>query len=179
MASFYMEGSALVWFQDAEETGTFRSWDSFTEALQIRFGSSSYDDPMEAITRLRQTSTVSVYKSQFEVLSNRLRGLSESYKLSCFLSGLKDEIRLPIRILHPNSLSSAFGLAKIQEEYVTSLRGNSRGGGNHIPFVPLLSGGSNTAVNVNKQVTGQAAVQNYRGNNFKSSFPIKRLVPYR
>ncbi|KAF8405168.1 hypothetical protein HHK36_010067 [Tetracentron sinense] len=162
---------------DNSALSTFRSWDSFIEALQIQFGSSSYDDPMETITRLRQTSTVSVYKSQFEVLSNRLRGLSESYKLSCFLSGLKDEIRLPVRMLHPNSLSSAFGLAKIQEEYVTSLCGNSRGEGNHIPFVPLSSGGSNIVVNVNKQVTEQDAVQNYRGNNFKSSFPIKRVSP--
>ena len=45
----------------------------------------------------------------------------------CFLSGLRDEIRLPIRMLNPQNLSAAFGLAKIQEEYlVVSKRSTKR-----------------------------------------------------
>jgi hypothetical protein len=64
----------------------------------------AYGDPMEMLTRLRQTTTVAAYKAQFEGLSNRLRGLSEQHKLSFFLSGLKDEIRLPIRMLNPFNL---------------------------------------------------------------------------
>lgn len=95
---------------------------------------------MEALTRLKQTSTVATYKAQFEGLSNRLKGLSEKHKLNCFLSDLKDEIRLPIRMLNPISLNIAFGLEKIQEEYVWSTRkalkgvvgaveGNSQGEG--------------------------------------------------
>ena len=55
------------------------------KALQTRFGVTAYDDPMEALTRLKQTSTVVSYKGNFEILSNRIVGLSESYKLSCFL----------------------------------------------------------------------------------------------
>ena len=45
------------------------------------------------------------YKGNFEILSNRIMGLSESHKMSCFLSGLKDEIRLPIGMLVPKSLN--------------------------------------------------------------------------
>lgn len=63
-----------------------------------------------------------VYKSQFEGLSNRLKGLYERHKLSCFLSGLKEEIRLPVRMLSPINLNAAFVLAKIQEEYLLSTR---------------------------------------------------------
>lgn len=55
-------------------------------------------------------------------LSNRLKGLSKKHKLSFFLSGLKDEIRLPITMLNPINLSVAFGLIKIQEEYVWNSR---------------------------------------------------------
>ena len=77
---------------------------------------------MECLTKLKQTSTVLQYKSQFEVISNRIKGLSEPHKLSCFLSGLRDEIRLAIRMLNPTSLHQAFGLAKIQEEYWISTR---------------------------------------------------------
>ena len=114
LASFHMEGEALIWFQEGEETGVFHDWDSLIQALHVRFGTTAYDDPMETLTRLRQISSVVVYKAQFEVLSNRIKGLSSAHKLSCFLSGLKDEIRHPVRMLNPQSLNEAFGLSKIQ-----------------------------------------------------------------
>ena len=101
MASFHLEGEALIWFQDTEGTGQVNTWDLFYKSCVTRFGPTAYDDPMESMTRLRQTSTIAVYKAQFEALSNRLRGLSEGYKLSCFLSGLNDEIRLHVRLLAP------------------------------------------------------------------------------
>ncbi|XP_035544590.1 uncharacterized protein LOC118347985 [Juglans regia] len=107
---------------DASEAGTFLSWEEFIKAVQIRFGSTPYDDPMESLTRLKQVSTVNDYKSEFEIFSNRIRGFYEKNKLSCFLSGLRDEIRLPVRMLNPLSLNDAFGLAKIQEQYVVSIR---------------------------------------------------------
>ena len=56
---------------------------------------------------------MALYKAEFEVMSNRIKGLSPLHKLSCFLSGLKDEIRLLVRILNPSTLNEAFGLAKI------------------------------------------------------------------
>ncbi|XP_023920704.1 uncharacterized protein LOC112032172 [Quercus suber] len=117
LASFHMDSEALTWFQDSEEVGLFGDWESLVQALHIRFGATAYDDPMETLTRLRQTASVSQFKTQFELLSNRIKGLSATHKLSCFLSGLRDEIRLPVRMLSPKSLNEAFGLAKIQEEY--------------------------------------------------------------
>lgn len=117
IASFHMEGESLIWFQDAEYNDLVNSWDSFVKACLVRFRPTAYDDPMEALTCLRQITTVAAYKAQFEALSNRLRGLSEQYKLSCFLSGLKDEIRLLVSTLTHTSLGQAFGLAMIQEEY--------------------------------------------------------------
>lgn len=69
LASFHMEGRALVWFQDLEESGALTSWDALVKAMLTRFGPNAYDDPMEALTRLRQTTTVENYKSQFECVS--------------------------------------------------------------------------------------------------------------
>ena len=77
---------------------------------------------MEALTRLKQITTVVSYKGNFEILSNRIKRLSKSHKLSCFLSGLKDEIRLPVKMLVPKSLNDAFGFAKIQEEFLITNR---------------------------------------------------------
>ena len=92
MASFHMEGDALVWFQDSNENGVLATWEGFVDALLTRFGSTTYEDPMESLTRLKQPSNVVVYKGQFEALSNRIKGLSDSHKLSYFFSGLKDEV---------------------------------------------------------------------------------------
>ena len=119
MDSFHINGAALIWFQDSEETGLFATWEGFVEALLTRFESTAYEDPMESFTRLKSGS-VMVYKGQFELLSNRIRGLSDGHKLSCFLSGLKDEVRLPVKMLNLKNLNEAFGLAKIQEEYMNS-----------------------------------------------------------
>ena len=128
------------------------------QALHVRFGSTTNDDPMEVLTRLRQSSTVAVYKAKFEAMSNRIKGLSPLHKLSCFLSGLKDEIRLPVRMLNPNTLNEAFGLAKIQEEYVLSCKKSSR-------F---------------QQETGKGSILGLPKNNVviesKSNIPIKRLT---
>ena len=108
IVSFHMELEALIWFQEVEEAGVFTNWDSLVQALHIRFGSTAYDDPMEVLTRLRQSSIVALYKVEFEVVSNRIKGLFPLHKLSCFLSGLKDEIKLPIRMLNPSTLNEAY-----------------------------------------------------------------------
>ena len=58
-----MEGNAITWYQELEETGILTSWEAFVKALQIRFGTLSYDDPMEALISIKQTSTVELYKT--------------------------------------------------------------------------------------------------------------------
>ncbi|KAF5450594.1 hypothetical protein F2P56_030929 [Juglans regia] len=77
----------------------------------------------------------------FEVLSNRLKGLFEKHKLSCFVSGLKDEIRLPVKMFNPLNLEAAFGLAKMQEEYVLSSRKPWRQIGHYSDKWPIDHGG--------------------------------------
>ena len=54
---------------------------------------------------MRQTLSVAVYKAQFKVLSNILKGLFEGHKINCFLSGLRDEIKLVMRMLNPLTLN--------------------------------------------------------------------------
>lgn len=75
-------------------------WEAFVRALLIRFKPSVYDNSMEALTRFRQLGSIEEYKALFEALSNQLRGLSNVYKLLCFLSGLKDEIYLPRKMFN-------------------------------------------------------------------------------
>ena len=92
-------------------------------------------------------------------MSNRIKGLSPLHKLSCFLSGLKDEIRLPVRMLNPQSLNATFGLAKIQEEYVLSCKRNAK----------------------YQQESGKNSILGFpKGNTMveaKTRIPIKRIKP--
>ena len=46
-----MDGEALVWYQDCEESGIFDRWETMVQALLLKFGTTSYDDPMEVLTR--------------------------------------------------------------------------------------------------------------------------------
>jgi hypothetical protein len=77
---------------------------------------------MEALSKLKQIISVDDYKERFEALSNRVRGVDDHNKVSCFLGGLKDEIRLPLRMFKPQTLLTTYGLAKVQEEHVLTGR---------------------------------------------------------
>ncbi|KAF5481388.1 hypothetical protein F2P56_002043 [Juglans regia] len=138
LTSFHMEGKALTWFQNLEESGQLTDWESFLKALLVHFGPNAYDDPMESLTRLRQMGSVEEYKDKFESLSNRLRGLSEPYMLSCFLSGLRDDIRLSVRMFNPPNLTVAYSLAKIQGEKVNLAKKSPRSGSYYSPDPGVL-----------------------------------------
>jgi hypothetical protein len=81
------------------------------------------------------------------------------------LSGLNDEIRLPVRLSAPITLLQAFALAKIQEEYVAIARKTFkpyyiRGDktyGHHSGKVsaPLTHGGSSNFGQFSKKDDGQ------------------------
>jgi hypothetical protein len=123
-ASYHLDEEALVWFQDCEHE--LHGWNDFVRAIQIRFGPASYDDPMELLTKLKQTHSIAAYKSQFELTSNRVRDLSNMHKLSCFMSCMKDEIRLAVKMQGPRNLGEAYALAKIQEEYLATVKRSTR-----------------------------------------------------
>ncbi|KAG2696289.1 hypothetical protein I3760_07G052400 [Carya illinoinensis] len=101
LVALHMEGKALVWFQDLEESGTLNTWEAFVKALLMRFGPTTYDDPMEQLAKLSQKGTVDDYKTDFEALSNRLH-----------------DIRVSVKMFSPTDLLTAYGLAKMQEEKI-------------------------------------------------------------
>lgn len=65
VASHHMEGEALVWYQNALDSGQFNCWETLVVAMQGRFGPSAFDDPTKALTKSKQTSSVSLYTTQF------------------------------------------------------------------------------------------------------------------
>lgn len=69
LASFHLEGIALQWHRWLVKFRGPQSWNEFTKAVLTHFGPTDYEDPSEALNRLRQNTTVAVYQEAFERLS--------------------------------------------------------------------------------------------------------------
>ena len=116
LASFHLEGIALQWLRWLTRFRGPLNWSELTKALLLRFCSTDYDDSSEALTRLKQTSTVATYQETFEMLSHRVDGLPENYLIGCFIAGLRDDIRLDVKLKKPRTLADTIGAARLIEE---------------------------------------------------------------
>jgi hypothetical protein len=116
LASFHLEDDALQWHRWLSKFMGHLNWSEFTQVVLHRFGPTDYEDPSEALTRLRQTSTVNIYQTEFEKLSQRIDNLPENYLVGCFIAGLRDEIRLDVKVKHPRTLLDAIEVARLVEK---------------------------------------------------------------
>lgn len=116
LASFHLEGIALQWHRWLTKFRGPLTWKEFTKAVHLRFGPTDYEDPSEALTRLKQTSSVAAYQEAFERLSHRVDGLPKNFLIGCFVAGLRDDIRLDVKIKQPRTLSDTIGVARLIEE---------------------------------------------------------------
>lgn len=121
IAAIHLQGKALRWHQTYMKyriTGDVPSWEEYVRALNDRFGSMLYEDPMSELVNLKQTSSVQNYLDQFDELLNCV-SLPQNHAMSCFLGGLKPEISLGVRMFKPDSLQEAVRLARLQEQALT------------------------------------------------------------
>ncbi|XP_027060831.1 uncharacterized protein [Coffea arabica] len=120
LAEFHLEEKAAVWYQGFRSTRSNKvEWMEFSEELCKRFGTLGQMDPVEEFNKLQLSSTVLAYQEKFEELLSevmiRAPHLPENYYISCFLSGLPDELRSMVKAHDPRTLSKAFELARLQE----------------------------------------------------------------
>ena len=116
LASFHLTNVALQWYRWYTKTRGQLRWHEFVTTLLHRFGPTDYEDPSEALSRLKQTTTVNAYQEAFEKLSHKVDGLPENFLVGCFIAGLKDEIRLDVRVKQPRTLSESISVAHLIEE---------------------------------------------------------------
>jgi len=101
MAAFHMKGEALSWFKWLHQNNLVTDWVSFTCALELRFGPSTYTNHQASLFKLQQVTTVTEYQTRFEKLCNCTVGLTPDIILNCFISGLHPDIRRELSILNP------------------------------------------------------------------------------
>ncbi|CAH9079725.1 unnamed protein product [Cuscuta europaea] len=84
-----------------------------------RFLSPSHDDIVVKFTQLVQRSDVSSYVENFEEIKSLVRAkhpaITEDFYISCFLKGLKEELRAPLQLFKPETLTMAINQAKLLE----------------------------------------------------------------
>lgn len=146
----------------------------------MRFGPNVFEAAIE-LTKLRQHSAVKMYQERFEELPNRTTGLTEHFFASCFVSGLREDIKSGI-------ISQAIGLERQQEESAEALARQTR-----FPPQPTFSGGapSTTSLTIPKPMpsvgvrsepkfTNPVAVETRFPSSFSNNstqIPIKRITP--
>lgn len=177
---FHLEGAPSTWYQWMEKGGSFSDWDSFLQALQLRFGTSVYDDPLGRISKLIQKGKVADYREEFEALMPRITGVSEAMFLNFFIWGLKLEIRRELLMLKPEGLADAMAKAQLFEDRHQDILFRSR-----VHEFRPPSNSRTTQFSPNNGPFPPSAVHTRplpsNGNQHTSvtpqSFPIKRLSP--
>ncbi|KAL5782624.1 hypothetical protein ACOSP7_007653 [Xanthoceras sorbifolium] len=152
-ASFHLKGIALQWHRWFTKFKGPVTWEKFTKAVLQRFGLTDYEDPSEVLTRLKQTSTVVNYQEEFENFRIGLMTYRKIFLVSCFVAGLKDEVRLDVKVKQPRSLANAIGIARLIEERNALQRKN-----HHQKSVP----GSPQLLITFKRITGQEARERHQ-----------------
>ncbi|XP_028552250.1 uncharacterized protein LOC114580023 [Dendrobium catenatum] len=141
-----LEGKALAWFQWLEGRQHVRSWEEFKDLLLHRFRMSSEGTHYEQFVALVQEGTVAEYRKHFELLSSRLRGITDDLLEGNFMKGLKPHIRAAIRVVDPHGLVKIMETAQLVEDKlkVEPLR---RSGVSYPTYrAPFMSGGPKATI---------------------------------
>lgn len=62
------------------------------------------------------------YQAEFMHLSHHVHGLTQSYKVNCFPSGLQDIVKYEVMAKNPTTMVEVLRFAKLEEEKNAALR---------------------------------------------------------
>ncbi|KAL4318355.1 hypothetical protein GQ457_18G008640 [Hibiscus cannabinus] len=109
VASMYLTGKAEVWYDGYIMQKHHLSWHEFAADLCHRFCDKNQFDIIEEFNKLFQQTTVEDYQEKFEELKPLMLQqnchLPESYFVSSFISGLREEIRHKVKVHEPVTLA--------------------------------------------------------------------------
>ncbi|KAM1099121.1 hypothetical protein TB2_038155 [Malus domestica] len=109
--SFHLEGEALQWFRWQDCLQTTPRWGDFTHPFCKEFGPSEFKDSADALFKLKQSGTLKDYITEFRRLANRTHDLRPILLKSCFLGGLKRELKYDVKLLRPSDVHDAISTA--------------------------------------------------------------------
>lgn len=114
-ATMHLAGKASdQWYMFKHEFPN--SWHGLSYLLMREFAGFNRADYQASLAKMSQTGSVEQYMEQFTRLSRRAPGFSQELLLSCFVGGLKDDIRIDVKSQKPRTLYEACELTKVFEE---------------------------------------------------------------
>nr|GEV99053.1 ankyrin repeat-containing protein [Tanacetum cinerariifolium] len=156
----------------------------FIRALETRFGPSTYENHQATLFKLRQTSTVALYQTEFERISNCVTGLSNEALWNFFISGLRSEIQSEMALHNPTTLHQTYGLAKVIEDKLSSNRSRFNQSPRYFsnstsnPLKPPLSTPTNPSTPHNNSTTAHTTTSSILPNPKPCTpLPFSRLSP--
>ncbi|GKD09480.1 hypothetical protein Tco_1189165, partial [Tanacetum coccineum] len=78
-------------------------------------------DDRDTLSKLLQIGTVAEYQSEFEILINRVTGISQSLLKSFYISGFKLTLQIELLRARPTTLGETFYLAGIIEAHLKEI----------------------------------------------------------
>jgi hypothetical protein len=112
MASYHLDDTAQLWFQQLQDDDGTPSWGNFKDLLNLRFGPPLRSAPMFELAECHRMGTVEEYANRFQALLPRAGRLDEAQRVQLFKGGLLPPPSHAVRIHNPDSLSAAMSLAR-------------------------------------------------------------------
>lgn len=126
MASYHLEEEANEWWQATAKTlseeNTPITWEVFEAELWARFGPSAAEDFDEALSKIRQKSSLKDYHREFERLQSKVTGWSQKALIGTYVGRLKNTIADSIRMFRPTTLKAAIQLARMRDDQLQRSR---------------------------------------------------------
>ncbi|WVZ61926.1 hypothetical protein U9M48_011733 [Paspalum notatum var. saurae] len=119
-------GAAATWLQTIERKERILDWDHFCSLVFTRFDKNQYQLQLRQLDSLKQTGSAQEYQERFEQLSHGIllynAAYDETYFITRFLGGLREDIRAPIALHRPKDVDTASALALLQEEELENVK---------------------------------------------------------
>lgn len=94
-----------------------------TDMVDVESNNESFVEKDDSIVQLRSLKQVSYVRSYIEAFTilNSKASIQEDQALSLLLSGLVDEISVPVCLFKPKTLDQSYALSKLQELTLTGV----------------------------------------------------------
>jgi len=145
IASGHFFGRANVWLKNICVPWQMVDWQQFCQMIADRFTQANAHEAVEKLKNIQQTTSVAAYIDQFEECVQLVRRdhpyLQEAFLMSCFIGGLRADIKHDVSGQRPRGILEAYWFAKNYENaaaakktYYQASYGRNRGNIPHTSF---------------------------------------------
>jgi hypothetical protein len=160
LPSFYMTGDAAQWFTLLEKNQGTPTWDEFEKLVNQQFEPSICGNALGELIQLWRETTVADYQTQFLVLVNRCKGLTEPHQINIFTIGLHNPLKTDVELEQSTTLEEAMALAHAYEHRLAMVADTA------------MHSGSRPAFNRTKQLALPASPAATSGTAATTTMPV-------